>query len=201
MSIRRINIYVFILVLILFFSIADFCYSYNQSDFEETFHKNVFGVLSGWGSGELKRQDDYETIPLYFQIGFDITSLLDKINIRPKGSLKFVLEPFLNTIVSPDSNIEVGNDFIIKYSHPIIRRVNIYIEAGLGMMFTSQHTFEQSTQFNFTEQVGGGISCFFAKNKSVNFGYRYRHFSNAGIDEPNRGIDMDFYLFGITIHY
>lgn len=198
---KRISIIV--IIFILFFFVANFSYCAAQSDqTEDTVYTKEFGIFTGWASGDLKRQQgDYNTIPLHLQFGFDITSLLDKINIRQKGSLKFVLEPFLNTIVSPDSNIEVGTDFLLKYSHPLTQRFYIYFEAGAGMMFTSQHTFEQSTQFNFTEQAGGGISYLFTENKAINFGYRYRHFSNAGIDEPNRGIEMDYFLCGITVSY
>lgn len=187
-------------VFILFFLITSFSYADEQradlegSNPEEASYTKEFGISTGWGSGELKRQDDYNLIPLYFQFGFDIAKPFG-------GKLKFILEPFLNTIVSPDSNVEIGNDFVLRYSYPIVQKINLYIDFGLGMMFASQHTSEQSTQFNFTEQGGGGISYAFSKNKSINFGYRFRHFSNAGIKEPNKGIDMDFLLCGITVSY
>jgi hypothetical protein len=176
------------------FILINLPYSYSQS--EGNNYKKEFGLVSGWMDGNLKRQDDYQMVPLYLQFGFDITPYK-----KLPGSLKFVLEPFFNSVISPDKNIEIGNDFILKYSQPILKRFSLYVEGGLGMMFTSQHTTEQATQFNFTEQAGSGISYFFTKNKSLNFGYRYRHFSNCDIKSPNKGIDMDGFLVGISILY
>lgn len=189
-----------IIVFILFFLVTNFSYADEQkadlesSNSEGSSHTKEFSIFTGWGSGELKRQDDYNLIPLYFQFGFDIEKPFG-------GKLKFIFEPFLNTIVSPDSNIEIGNDFVLRYSYPILQKISLYIDFGLGMMFTSQHTYEQSTQFNFTDQGGGGISYALSKNKAINLGYRFRHFSNASIKEPNRGVEMDFILFGVTVSY
>ena len=190
-----------ITVFVLIFPVTNFSYSEVQNKEENIVYTKEFGVFSGWASGDLKEQDDYEMIPLYLQFGFDITNALHKINIKPKGNLKFILEPFLNTVVSPNSNIELGNNFILKYSHPITKRIFMYLEGGLGLLYMSQHTREQSTHFNFSEQIGVGFSYFFSKNKAINMGYRYRHLSNAGIDEPNSGIDMDYFLCGMTILY
>ncbi|MDD5618703.1 MAG: acyloxyacyl hydrolase [Candidatus Omnitrophica bacterium] len=191
------KIYTTVVIITFLFILADYSYCYGQGG--EKIYKKEFGVFSGWMDGNLKKQDDYKMIPLYLQIGFDITPSFDKM--KRVGSLKFLFEPFFNTVLSPDKNIEAGNNFILKYSQPIIQKLSIYVEGGLGMMFMSQHTTEQGTQFNFTELVGGGISYFFAKNKAVNFGYRYRHFSNAGIKQPNKGVEMDGLLFGVSIVY
>jgi len=170
-----------------------FCYGQDESKQ----YKKEFGVLSGWLEGDLRHQDDCEIVPLYLQIGFDITP--DKA--KSWGSFKFMLEPFINTIISPSKNVEAGNNFVFKYSHPVIGRISLYLEGGAGLMYTTLHTEEQGTQFNFTQQVGGGISFLFAKNKALNLGYRYRHFSNAHIKEPNKGIDVDGFLVGISVLY
>ncbi|MDD5355496.1 MAG: acyloxyacyl hydrolase [Candidatus Omnitrophica bacterium] len=182
-----------ILVFVVLFLSEAHCYS--QGEKEE--YKKEFGILSGWLDGNLRKQDDCEIVPLYLEIGFDITPN----KAKSSGSLKFILEPFFNTIVSPSENVEIGNNFIFKYSHPVIGKFSLYIEGGAGMMYTTLHTLEQGTQFNFTEQLGAGVSYFFAKNKALNLGYRYRHFSNARIKEPNKGVDMDGFLVGISVLY
>ncbi|MFC1645709.1 acyloxyacyl hydrolase [Candidatus Omnitrophota bacterium] len=198
--------WLFVLILSILFLSATTSNSYcdteglNQEETAE--YLNEFGIYSGWASGKLKYfQGDYETVPLHFQIGFDITSLLNDINIHPPGRLKFLFEPFINTVLQPDANVEVGNNFMLKYTHPIIQQFSLFIEGGLGLLYTTQHTYEQGTQFNFSQQIGGGISYQFAENKAINFGYRRRHFSNCDIDEPNAGIDMDYFLFGVSIFY
>jgi lipid A 3-O-deacylase len=190
----------FVVILILFLVLPFTSYAQTGEVKEE--YSREFGIFSGWASGKLKHsQGDYEMVPLHFQIGFDITSLLNNINIEPSGRLKFLFEPFFNPILQPNANVEVGNNFMLKYTHPIIQRFSLIIEGGLGLLYTTQHTFEQGTQFNFSQQFGGGISYNFADNKAISFGYRFRHFSNADIKEPNRGIDMVYILCGVTIFY
>ena len=192
----------YIVVALIIFSSASFLInnSYSQDNTEKAGLKE-FSVLSGWASGDLKRQDDYRMVPLLFQFAYDMSPLLKKINFNFPGESRFVLEPFLNTILSPDSNIETGCNFILKYLHPVIGKLKLYIEGGLGLLYTTQHTYEQSTQFNFSEQFGGGLSFLISENKAINAGYRYRHFSNAGIDQPNKGVDMEFIILGITFLY
>ena len=196
MSFTRIKLCLTIAMsLFLIVSIYSRCYA--QS--EEANYKKEFSILSGWMDGNLRSQNDYEMVPLYLQFGFDITpSFYSK---RLSGSLKFIVEPFFNTVISPDKNVEIGNDFILRYSYPVVEKFHVYIEGGAGAMYTSQHTAEQGTQFNFTEQVGCGVYYFFSKNKAINLGYRYRHFSNCDIKSPNKGVDMDGFLAGISILY
>ncbi|MFC1708755.1 acyloxyacyl hydrolase [Candidatus Omnitrophota bacterium] len=195
------KLFTVIIVLFLFIlALPEVSYSQTEEAMEE--YTNEFGIFSGWASGKLKyNQGDYEMVPLHFQIGFDITSMLNNINIEPEGRLKFFFEPFLNPVLNPSENIEVGNNFMLKYAHPITQKFSLFFEAGVGLLYTTQHTAEQGTQFNFSQQFGGGISYLFAENKTLNVGYRRRHFSNADIEEPNSGIDMDYILCGVTIFY
>lgn len=201
MSFQRKLANVFIFVLFIFFVVSNSIGAEEAADKEEAAYTKEFGVMSGWAWGDLKTQKDYEMVPLYVQMGFDIKPLLSKVHLKPPGSLNFLFEPFLNTITSPDANIETGVNFIFKYRHPLTRKFHVFIEGGAGLLWTSQHTFEQATQFNFDELYGGGLSFFFAENKSFNVGYRYRHYSNAGIEEPNAGIDLKFITAGISFYY
>lgn len=198
---RNKKLFSVIIALILFILVVPLSSHAQTEEIEEEYSRE-FGVYSGWASGKLKYfQGDYEMIPLHFQIGFDITSLLRDININPSGRLKFFFEPFLNTVLNPSENIEVGNNFMLQYSQPLTQKFSMYFEGGLGLLYTTQHIYEQGTQFNFTQQLGAGISYLFSKNKTINLGYRFRHFSNLDIEEPNSGIDMDYILCGITIFY
>lgn len=191
---------VFIVLFLFIFAVSPTSYAQTGEDRAE--YSKEFGVFSGWASGKLKYfQGDYEMVPLHFQFGFDITSLLENININTQGKLKFLFEPFLNTIIKPNSNVEVGNNFMLKYAYPITQKFSFFLEGGLGLLYTTQHTYEQATQFNFSEQLGGGVSYRFSKDKALSVGYRRRHYSNADIEEPNAGIDMDYILCGITIYY
>ena len=157
-----------------------------------------FGIFSGYHHGTLKAQDDYIVIPAMLHWGFDLRPLIkNKSNIL----LEVVLEPFINTVVSPDSNVEIGNNFLLKIGFPLTPRIYPYFEGGLGMVYLTQHTIEQSTQFNFTDQAGVGITFFLKKNLGLSLGYRFRHISNASIKEPNNGINTDSAICGISFLY
>lgn len=80
-------------------------------------------------------------------------------------------------------------------------KLQLYCRAGIGLLYMSQHTDEQSTQFNFNELGGPGIQYFFTKNFAANVEYRMRHVSNAGIDQPNHGINSHIVLGGVTYQF
>jgi Lipid A 3-O-deacylase (PagL) len=46
-----------------------------------------------------------------------------------------------------------------------------------------------ATQFNFTAQLGAGVQVFTSRHHSIDFGYKYRHISNANLGRINPGTD------------
>jgi len=159
-------------------------------------------LLSGYfgvGKKDLEETEaTYEGVPLFLSLNYNITPFFEKIGIKQRGKFYFLIEPFINTVIEPNSNIETGVDFLFKYSYPIIDYFNIYIKGGTGASFMSLHTKEQSTQYNFVSQAGLGFSFNITKNILFNLEYRYRHLSNASIKHPNNGINSDFILGGFT---
>ncbi len=159
-------------------------------------------VLSGYFWGDLKSpQNDYEGIPLLVGLNFDAKPLFSKIGINTAGRLDFVLEPFANTIISPDANVEVGSNFLIKYVFPLSDTFQPYFKGGLGMLYMSQHTREQGSQYNFLPQAGVGFHYFLKDNLALSCEYRYRHLSNNGFEDPNGGIDVEMGLAGISFFF
>ena len=160
-----------------------------------------FGVLSGFSRGSLKDKDDYEIVPVIMRFGIDLKAALGKEDSNPKDLLEFEFEPFLGAGTSPDANAEIGAALLVKYGRFIFKKLCLYIEGGTGFIYLSQHTREQSTQFNFVDQAGGGIHYFIKRNIAINIGYRYRHVSNGSIKSPNKGIDSNMVLAGISWFY
>jgi lipid A 3-O-deacylase len=70
--------------------------------------------------------------------------------------------------------------------------VRPYIEAGAGIRGLSKHTinasYNLSSAFQFTEVVGIGAQ--FGRHQQYEVGLRFQHISNAGIKEPNPGINF-----------
>lgn len=157
-----------------------------------------FGVYSGFQRGSLKEKDDYELVPAMLHFGFDLRPFFKN---KSEFVFEFLMEPFLNTVISPDYNIEIGNNFMLKFALPLNKRLYPYVEGGLGLAYLTQHTREQSTQFNFTNQAGLGITYLLRRNLALSLGYRFRHLSNASVARPNGGIDTDSVILGLSLLY
>ncbi len=72
-----------------------------------------------------------------------------------------------------------------------------YIEAGGGLRLlthpTISNNFSVSTAFQFAPTAGVGVQ--FGQRQQYQVGYRFEHVSNAGIKEPNPGINFhQFYV-------
>lgn len=159
-------------------------------------------VLTGYGWGKLKEKKDYNLYPLVVDLDFNLKKLTQKIGFNPPMLLQFQIEPYIAGVSSPNSNIEVGNAFALKVGFlPDTFAVQPYIKAAAGTLYMSQHTIEQSTQFNFYEYGGLGLHWFFRKNTALTVEGRFRHLSNAGIDHPNSGINTYFGLVGLSYQF
>lgn len=163
--------------------------------------KDIYGieVFSGYGLAKLKSKGDYKVAPVFVDFDFDIKPLIkDKFTLFP-GLVQFVLEPFASYVYAPRNNAEIGNNFLIKIGIlPESMKLQPYFKGGVGIIYLTQHTIEQGTQFNFNESVGVGAHYFFKKNIALTLEYRYRHISNADIKRPNLGIQTNLVLCGIS---
>ncbi len=198
----RSNLFVLVCMLVLF-TVSPVWSGMESTPPAEKPHKwlREVGILTGYGTASLDRDDDYEVIPILPQFGFDINPLARKLHINPRGTIEGIVEPLMNVVISPDTNAEVGSSFMLKYSDHITSRIAPYVEGGVGIIYTTQHTYEQSTQYNFLSQAGVGLQFFLNKKLALTGGYRFRHMSNAGIDSPNRGINYHFALLGLSYFF
>jgi len=155
--------------------------------------------FTGFSLGKLHGQKNYEVIPFIVDFDFDLKPLLAKLNIRPKALLQFQIEPNLAVISSPHANMETGVAFALKAGLlPQTSKIQPYLKVALGLDYMTLHTHEQGTQFNFIEYGGVGAHYFFKKNTAFTIEGRFRHLSNSGIKDPNKGINAYFVLAGIT---
>ncbi len=171
---------------------------------EEKSHKwlREISLLTGYGTASLeKKSADYEVIPILPQFGFDINPLAEKLHIIPRGTIEFITEPIMNVVISPDYNAELGVSLLLRYSDNITERIAPFIEGGVGMVYTTQHTHEQGTQYNFLSQIGAGLQCFLNEKFALTGSYRFRHMSNAGITDDNSGINHHFFLVGVSYFF
>ncbi len=159
--------------------------------------------LTGFSKANLKNSKAYETIPLIIDLNFDLKPLVKKIGVNYWGPFQFLLEPSISPVIKPNAtNVEFGTGFILKIGLlPEGSKIQPYIKAGPGLLYTTQHTKEQGTKFNFFEYAGGGVHYFVNKNTAFTIEGRYRHFSNCGIKDPNHGVNSYFALVGVAYQY
>jgi Lipid A 3-O-deacylase (PagL) len=159
-------------------------------------------VSSGFGKTQLDRKGDYILIPVIFDFDFDLKPFFNKKNVYPPGLFQFQIEPFVNLVTQPAMNMEIGNVFTLKFGIlPESNRFQPYLKGGVGFVYMTQSTYEQSTLLNFLEQIGIGARYLLAKNKALTMEGFYRHVSNASISQPNAGISPLFLTLGFAYQF
>ncbi len=170
------------------------------ADEGNSFSLEEFGLLTGYGRASIIGQD-YQIVSFMPRWGYDIRGAASKIGLKAPGRLEFLVEPLANVVLTPDVNAEAGCSFLLKFGLPLGSELMWFMEGGLGMLYMTQHTLEQGTQYNFLPQAGAGIHYFLTEKWAFTSAYRFRHLSNAGASSRNSGINANMYLVGFSHFY
>jgi len=154
-------------------------------------------ILTGYGSSDME-DGHYDVVPILIQFHFDANPFINKMGNKTGGDFEFIAEPLMNVVTNPDANAEIGISFLFRYEHAIVPKLRWFFEGGAGAMYTTQHTHEQGSQFDFLPQAGLGLQYSLTKKLALTGEYRWRHMSNAGASSPNHGLNHDFGLVGLT---
>lgn len=157
--------------------------------------------LFGFFQAPLKERGHYDSIPMMIGYNYDALPFLERHDIHLSGKMNFVVEPYFSSVCNPQANFEFGVNFLLKYFPDISFIFKPYFKAGLGLVYMTQHTYEQSTQFNFSPQVGFGLSYPLDETIDIDLEYRLKHISNCSIRMPNGGIDGQAYLIGVNVKF
>jgi len=87
---------------------------------------------------------------------------------------------------------------LIRYNCATGSRWVPFIEGGAGLSGADIGRPDLATTFEFNDQGGAGIHYFFGDNNALTLEYRFVHFSNAGIEEPNHGFNTQLFLAGMN---
>ncbi len=162
------------------------------------------GFFTGWGTANVGKGDDNEKIRNYDNIyiggrfGFNLKKWL---NWKTRGMFLLMVEPFVDPVIKPSSNYELGCKIGLKYAYPLTSKFYPYIEGGTGGIYISQKTRRQGSHLNFVDYAGAGIYYFLRDDLALNVGYRFRHISNLGIKKPNGGIETNSVTAGVSLFY
>jgi hypothetical protein len=79
------------------------------------------------------------------------------------------------------------------------QRIQPFMEGNLGFLYFTRPTpYTNTTNFNFTFSMGAGIQTFTSPRRSVTFGYKYHHLSNANMTTMNPGLDSNVFYVGYS---
>jgi hypothetical protein len=102
-----------------------------------------------------------------------------------RGNLEYDVEVLpVYTIFTPNGAVYGGSvkPFIVRWNFTAPRRVVPYFHLAGGALFTTSNVPPGDTsQINFTPQLGGGIHWFRGDKQSVDFGVDLVHHSNASL--------------------
>jgi lipid A 3-O-deacylase len=118
-----------------------------------------------------------------------------------RGNWEFRLELFAGAQFSPSTEWIVGLTPHLRYNFATGTRWVPFIDAGAGVTGTGIGDPDLRTTFEFNVQGGAGVQWFIANNVSINLEARYLHMSNAGIKEPNLGLNGITGLIGISYFF
>lgn len=155
-----------------------------------------FGLLAGGGSAAGKSSDTQ-----FFFAGGRIGRVLtpDLFRSSPvRGNVEYAIEILpVYTVFTPNGAVYGGSvkPFILRWNFTAPRRVVPYLQFAGGALFTTSNVPPGDTsQINFTPQLGGGIHWFRSEKRSVDFGVDLVHHSNASLGNHNPGYNASVFF-------
>lgn len=157
------------------------------------------GALSGYAWGDR----NLDSVPVNFHIGYTLFKGKPRLPL-PAGALEVAVEPFFAAVTrhsdreGTDASLEAGLMLgVFSYHIDLGRGWSPYLEGGVGVLRHDFEGYKLGGGFNFTQMLGAGLAARIGADWSLRLGYRYRHSSNAGLYEENRGLDTQSFMAGL----
>jgi opacity protein-like surface antigen len=137
----------------------------------------------------------------------NVTPRLSYLPFAPFGSglLRSAVEPGLEGWFQYYFNPRVftaeGLKLAVRYHLIGLGPLVPYLEATAGAAGTNLDVHEIRSTFTFVLEGGAGVSYFVTPDLALNVGYRLQHISNGGTGHPNRGVNSNTGVFGISYYF
>jgi hypothetical protein len=115
-----------------------------------------------------------------------------------RGNFEALVEGAVVFNANPRFGYALGGASTLRYNFLIWDRFVPFLDANFGMVYTDFDLEGQSDGFNFNVGFGTGFHQFLSQHTALTPAVRYQHFSNAGLNEPNRGINDVLFLLGVS---
>jgi hypothetical protein len=159
-----------------------------------------WGFYTGVGYGDVV-EGPY--IPIFFilHMGTDMKRWFPSLQGH-RGTLSLFFEPQLGfAAMNKEYGVEFGVGVGLKYAYPIGDSYSVYILGSVGPHVMTLQTQDQANGFIFNDTIGLGMNYMISPGTAIDIQCRLRHLSNAGIKEPNYGIENLIGLIGFSIVY
>jgi hypothetical protein len=161
-----------------------------------------FGFMTGVGRHWLLDVNyDYQLILLQPQIYY-------RFYARKLHAVEMLLLPQVNASFWTDNKQSgvLKRDFEFGLNWGLVLRqmfagknAGVYSLITTGPHYVSDVPQRQSPGFLFASQLGAGFTFKLTESASIDIRTSYRHISNAGLKEPNAGVESWLFLVGIMI--
>jgi len=98
----------------------------------------------------------------------------------------------------PDHAYIVGAAPLLRYNFTGLQRRVPFIQGGGGVAATDIGRPDLGSTFESNVQGGVGVRYLLTQDVGLTLEYRYIHFSNAGIRQPNVGVNANVLLMGVS---
>ena len=113
-----------------------------------------------------------------------------------RGEFGFFQEVMAGGQVDPEAAYLVGLSPILKYRFRYWDCFRPFLEGGAGMMVTDIGLPSLGSKFEFYEQFGMGFDWKRSEKMTLTAQARFAHISNAGLKDPNRGLNSTLIFVG-----
>jgi len=101
----------------------------------------------------------------------------------------------------PKGAFYAGVGVALRYHFLSLGRFVPYVEAAGTAGGTNLNVFEIDSTFTFVVWGGLGASFFVTDQTALYAGYRYEHISNGHTSDPNRGLEFNSGVFGVSYFF
>jgi opacity protein-like surface antigen len=117
------------------------------------------------------------------------------------GAFEIGVEPLYQQYISPKQNYFAGLGMTLRYHFLALGRFVPYAELAAFAGGTNLKITEIRSDFTFMLYGGVGASYFLTDRTAVYAGYRYEHISNGHTSTPNRGLENNVGVLGMSFFF
>jgi opacity protein-like surface antigen len=165
------------------------------------FHKGLFQaggtVGAGFGTRVFGTSVAHDLALASVNLGWVFTDVMAS-NKWYRGNFELLLELFGGGQFKPSDRYFVGLTPLLRYNFATGSRWVPFVEVGAGVSSTNIDGRDLTGNFQFNLQGGVGTHYFLRDRTALTVQYRWLHFSNANIREPNNGTNTQMFYVGVS---